>query len=172
MSKQILFGENARKKLKSGVDQIANAIKVTLGPKGRFVVLGKSYGAPEICDDGVTIAKEIELKDKIENLGAEIIKHKNALGNLKFALLSGRYARRMPRKSIEDIDLLLVGSINLNTLNQLVRKAESQREKEINYAPMTIDEFEFRKQRRDPFLQKILMAGRVMLVGDEEEMVN
>jgi len=74
MSKQILFGENARKKLKSGVDQIANAIKVTLGPKGRFVVLGKSYGAPEICDDGVTIAKEIELKDKIENLGAEIIK--------------------------------------------------------------------------------------------------
>ncbi len=112
------------------------------------------------------------LTAKTVGLGAEIIKHKNALGNLKFALLSGRYARRMPRKSAEDIDLLLVGSINLNTLNQLVRKAESQREKEINYAPMTVEEFEFRKQRRDPFLQKILMAGRVMLIGDEEEMVS
>ncbi len=74
MAKQILFDEAARKKLKSGVDQLANAIKVTLGPKGRYVVLDKGFGSPEICDDGVTIAKEIELKDKIENLGAEIMK--------------------------------------------------------------------------------------------------
>lgn len=74
MAKQILFNETARKKLKSGVDQLANAVKVTLGPKGRYVVLDKGFGAPEICDDGVTIAKEIELKDKIENMGAEIVK--------------------------------------------------------------------------------------------------
>ncbi|OGZ18710.1 MAG: chaperonin GroL [Candidatus Nealsonbacteria bacterium RBG_13_42_11] len=74
MAKQILFGENARKKIKSGIDKITDAIKVTLGPKGRFVVLDKGFGAPEICDDGVTIAKEIELEDKVENLGAEIIK--------------------------------------------------------------------------------------------------
>jgi len=74
MAKQILFDEAARKKLKSGVDQLANAVKVTLGPKGRYVVLDKGFGSPEICDDGVTIAKEIELKDKIENLGAEIMK--------------------------------------------------------------------------------------------------
>jgi len=74
MAKQILFDEAARKKLKSGVDQLANAIKVTLGPKGRYVVLDKGFGSPEICDDGVTIAKEIELKDKVENLGAEIMK--------------------------------------------------------------------------------------------------
>lgn len=114
----------------------------------------------------------ISLVAKTVGLGAEVIKHKNAIGNLKFALLSGRYARRMPRKSEEDIDLLLVGQTNLKTLNQLVRQAESSREKEINYAPMTVEEFEFRKARRDPFLQKILMAGRVMLIGDEEEMVS
>jgi chaperonin GroEL len=74
MAKQILFSETARKKLKAGVDKLADAVKVTLGPRGRHVVLDKGFGAPEICDDGVTIAKEIELKDKIENLGAEIVK--------------------------------------------------------------------------------------------------
>src|SRR4030042_3073299 len=74
MAKQILFGENARKKIKSGIDKITDAIKVTLGPKARYVVLDKGFGAPEISDDGVTIAKEIELKDKVENLGAEIMK--------------------------------------------------------------------------------------------------
>lgn len=114
----------------------------------------------------------ISLVAKTTGLGAAIIKHKNQLGNIKFAMLSGRYARYMPRKSEEDIDLLLIGSINLSQLNQLIRQAESSREKEINYAPMTLEEFEFRKSRRDPFLQKILMAGRVMLIGDEEEMVS
>ncbi len=74
MAKQIIFDEAARKKLKSGIDQITNAVKVTLGPRARHVVLDKGFGAPEVCDDGVTITKEIELKDKVENLGAEIIK--------------------------------------------------------------------------------------------------
>ena len=74
MSKQILFREEARRKIKDGIDKITDAVKVTLGPKGRHVVLDKGFGAPEICDDGVTIAKEIELSDKVENMGAEIVK--------------------------------------------------------------------------------------------------
>ncbi|KKR32732.1 MAG: Heat shock protein 60 family chaperone GroEL, partial [Candidatus Falkowbacteria bacterium GW2011_GWF2_39_8] len=74
MSKQIIFDEKARAALKRGVDQLANAVKVTLGPKGRNVVIDKSYGAPVITKDGVTVAKEIELEDKFENIGAEIIK--------------------------------------------------------------------------------------------------
>lgn len=74
MAKQILFDEAARLKLKAGVDKLANAVKVTLGPKGRNVVLDKGYGAPTITNDGVTIAKEIELDDKFENLGAELVK--------------------------------------------------------------------------------------------------
>ncbi len=74
MAKQIEYSEEARKKMKTGVDKLANAVKVTIGPKGRNVVLDKGFGAPLITNDGVTIAKDIELEDKIENLGAEIIK--------------------------------------------------------------------------------------------------
>ena len=74
MAKQILYSEEARQKLKAGVDKLANAVKVTLGPRGRNVVLDKGYGSPTITNDGVTIAKEIELEDKIENMGAEIVK--------------------------------------------------------------------------------------------------
>ncbi|MDO8669002.1 MAG: chaperonin GroEL [Candidatus Buchananbacteria bacterium] len=74
MAKQILFNEEARKKLKSGVDQLANIVKVTLGPKGRNVILDKGFGSPQIVNDGVTIAKEIDLEDKFENMGAELIK--------------------------------------------------------------------------------------------------
>jgi len=74
MAKQIEYSEEARKKLKQGVDKLANAVKVTLGPKGRNVVLESGFGPPTITNDGVTIAKEIELEDKAENLGAEIIK--------------------------------------------------------------------------------------------------
>ncbi len=74
MAKQIKYDEEARKQLKVGVDKLANAVKVTLGPKGRNVVLDKGFGPPTITNDGVTIAKEIELEDKTENLGAEIIK--------------------------------------------------------------------------------------------------
>jgi len=74
MSKQIEFNSDARTKLKSGVDALANAVKVTLGPKGRNVVIGKQFGSPHITKDGVTVAKEIELKDPIENMGAQMVK--------------------------------------------------------------------------------------------------
>ena len=74
MAKQIIFGEEARKSLQSGVDQLANTVKITLGPKGRNVVLSKKYGAPLITNDGVTIAKEIELEDAFENMGAQLIR--------------------------------------------------------------------------------------------------
>ena len=74
MAKQIFYQEAARKKLKIGADKLADAVRVTLGPKGRNVVLDKGFGPPTITNDGVTIAKEIELEDRIENLGAEIVK--------------------------------------------------------------------------------------------------
>jgi len=74
MSKQIIYDDRARQLLKSGVDKVANAVRVTIGPKGRNAVIDKGYGAPMITNDGVTIAKEISLKDKVENMGAEIIK--------------------------------------------------------------------------------------------------
>ena len=74
MAKMIVYGEEARKKLQSGIDQLANTVKVTLGPKGRNVVLGKKFGAPLVTNDGVTIAKEVELEDPFENMGAQLIR--------------------------------------------------------------------------------------------------
>ena len=74
MAKEIKFDSDARELLKSGVDQLANAVKVTLGPKGRNVVIGKKFGAPQITKDGVTVAKEVELEDNFENAGAQLVK--------------------------------------------------------------------------------------------------
>lgn len=74
MAKEIYFDEQAREKLKKGVDALANAVKVTLGPKGRNVVIGKKFGAPHVTKDGVSVAKEIDLKDPVENMGAQMVK--------------------------------------------------------------------------------------------------
>lgn len=73
MAKELKFSEDARAAMLRGVDQLANAVKVTLGPKGRNVVLEKSFGSPLITNDGVTIAKEIELEDAFENMGAKLV---------------------------------------------------------------------------------------------------
>ena len=74
MAKQISFDVDARNSLKAGVDALANAVKVTLGPKGRNVIIEKAFGAPHVTKDGVTVAKEIELEDKLQNLGAQMVK--------------------------------------------------------------------------------------------------
>ena len=74
MAKEIKYGVDARKALEAGVDKLANTVRVTIGPKGRNVVLDKQYGAPLITNDGVTIAKEIELEDPFENMGAQLVR--------------------------------------------------------------------------------------------------
>ena len=74
MAKEIIYGEDARKALQSGIDQLADTVKITLGPKGRNVVLDKKFGSPLITNDGVTIAKEIELDNAFENMGAQLVK--------------------------------------------------------------------------------------------------
>jgi chaperonin GroEL len=74
MAKQIIFNEDARRALKKGIDTLAEAVRVTLGPRGRPVALDKKWGAPSVIDDGVTIAKEIELEDHFQNMGAKMVK--------------------------------------------------------------------------------------------------
>src|SRR4026209_1957795 len=74
MAKQIVYGNESRQGILRGVNSLANAVKVTLGPRGRNVILGRSFGAPTITKDGVTVAKEIELKDALENMGAQMVK--------------------------------------------------------------------------------------------------
>src|SRR5512137_239396 len=74
MAKDVIFGNSARQRMLHGVNILADAVKATLGPKGRNVILDKSFGAPTVTKDGVSVAKEIQLKDKIENMGAQMIK--------------------------------------------------------------------------------------------------
>ena len=74
MAKKITFDTDARDAMKRGVDALANAVKVTLGPKGRNVIIDKKFGSPQITKDGVTVAKEIELQDAVENMGAQLLK--------------------------------------------------------------------------------------------------
>ena len=81
MAKKIVFNEEARKSLLKGIDAVADAVKVTLGPKGRNVILEKKFGAPQIVNDGVTIAKEIELEDGLENAGAQLLKEVSSKTN-------------------------------------------------------------------------------------------
>ena len=96
MAKQIIYGEEARKALEAGIDKLSNTVKITLGPKGRNVVLDRKYGAPLITNDGVTIAKEVELEDAFENMGAQLVKEVATKTNDE----AGRcIRRRQPAKS-------------------------------------------------------------------------
>lgn len=103
-------------------------------------------------------------------LGSAIRKSAPKLGKLKFACVSGRFARKMPR--IKDtVDLLLVGDLIMPQVTELVKEQEAKLEREINYTVMTEDELGYRKSHNDPFINRILQGSRVMLVGDEEELV-
>ena len=79
MAKEIKYNIEARDLLKKGVDAMSNAVKVTLGPKGRNVIIEKKFGAPQLTKDGVSVAKEIELKDPIENIGAQLVKDRKSV---------------------------------------------------------------------------------------------
>src|SRR4051812_49050037 len=81
MAKQIKYSDEARKSIKAGVDKLADAVKATLGPKGRYVVLDKKFGSPTVTNDGVTIAKDIELEDPFENMGAQLVREVSSKTN-------------------------------------------------------------------------------------------
>ena len=95
MAKDIKFNIEARELMKNGVDQLANAVKVTLGPKGRNVIIEKKFGAPHITKDGVTVAKEIELADAFENAGAQLVKMRRT-GRAYLSVIEGGTASFEP----------------------------------------------------------------------------
>ena len=107
---------------------------------------------------------------KSSGLGGAIIKERNKLGKIKYASLSGTYIKRRP-VGPTDVDLLIVGSIVLPQLAQLVKENENVIGREVNYSVMTEEEFTFRKRRGDPFIRNILEKPKVLLIGDEDEMV-
>ncbi len=98
-SKEIKFGRTAREKMLRGVDILADAVKVTLGPKGRNVIIDKSFGAPRITKDGVSVAKEIELEDKFENMGAQMVREVASKTNDIAEATAPRLQPFLPRRS-------------------------------------------------------------------------
>jgi len=116
-------------------------------------------------------AEVLRLVAKTSGLGEEIRKNRGKLGKINFVMFSGGFVKRMERKS-DHVDVLVVGDVVLPELAQLIRAEEQKRGVEINYTPMTKDEFEFRKSRRDPFILDILTKSRVMIIGDEDDFVS
>ena len=113
----------------------------------------------------------LKLGSKSFGLGAEIIKNRVKLGKIKYAMFSGKFARRIKDKP-DEVDFLIVGTIVLPELALLIREEEKKLEKEINYTVMTEEEFDFRKKKSDPFIASILSGSRVMLIGDEENLLS
>lgn len=113
----------------------------------------------------------LEIVNKAYGLGGEILKQRAKLGKIKFVMLSGKFIRDKERGP-EDVDLLVVGNVVLPQLSQIIRAEELRRDREINYTVMSEEEFNFRKKRRDPFVLRILSRSRIMIIGDEEELVS
>lgn len=111
----------------------------------------------------------LTLVAKTTGLGFGIRNNMGKLGKINYVVFSGEFVRRMPRTASDQVDVLVVGDIVLPELASLVRQEETKRSQEINYTPMTKDEFEFRKSRRDPFILGILTRSRIMIYGDEIE---
>lgn len=113
----------------------------------------------------------LSLVTKTSGLGADIRKNKNKLGKIKFAMLSGRFARRID-KDPDDVDLLVVGEVIMPQLSVIIQKHEAKLDTSINYTVMTEEELKYRKDRRDPFIQSILQDSRIMLIGDEHKLIS
>jgi len=107
---------------------------------------------------------------KETGLGEQILKNRHRLGKINFCVFSGKFTRQMKRKE-DEVDVLVVGEVVMVELAALIKAEEERRGQEINYTVMTNEEFCFRKERRDPFLLDILGKSRVMIIGDEEELL-
>lgn len=113
----------------------------------------------------------LSLVAKTTGFGAALIKNRSKLGSVRAVMFSGKFVRHIARKSTDEVDLLIVGNVNLSELANLVRAEEEQRGQAINYTPMTEDELKFRRSRHDPFLAGILSQSRIMIVGSDEDLV-
>jgi len=125
-----------------------------------------------VRDDYPMYGDLISMVSKTRGVGAAIIAARTKIGKPLYVMFSGRFARHKKRKKDEDVDILVVGEITMPELASIIRAEESRRKTEINYTVMTREELQFRKQRRDPFLQGVLAASRVMIIGDEDDLVS
>jgi DNA-binding transcriptional ArsR family regulator len=107
---------------------------------------------------------------KTSGIGGDILANQRKIGKIKYAMLSKRFLKWLPKEE-KEIDFLIVGQVILPQIASLVRAEEARRKREVNYTVMTLEEFDFRKRRRDPFIMRILSGSRVMLIGQEEDLV-
>lgn len=114
----------------------------------------------------------LSLVAKTTGLGAAINQNRGKLGKINFVMFSGRFVKRKQREKPEEVDVLVVGDVILPELATLIRAEEGERGQEINYTVMAKEEFSFRKSRRDPFLLEVLSCERIMIIGDEYELVS
>lgn len=114
----------------------------------------------------------LSMVSKNTGLGNSLLVNRSKLGNINYVMFSGRFARKKPKKKDDEVEVLIVGNIDLQILSSLVRAEESKRDHEINYTVMSREELDFRKKRRDPFLLGIFLSSRVMIIGDEETLVS
>jgi len=131
-------------------------------PRGNRLYYWLNLNYPLFAELLAIVAKET-------GLGEQIIKNRNRLGKISFCIFARKLIERKERKE-EEVDILIVGDVVMAELSGLIRSEEEKRSKEINYTVMTEEEFSFRKKRRDPFLWSILESGKVLIIGDENEL--
>ena len=156
------------------VSEEINAVRRELARLEKVGLLASEWRANRryyfVKKDFIFYSELLSVINKGVGLGGAILKNRAKLGKIKYAMLSGAFVRGKPYNQ-NDVDVFIVGTIVLPELGALVREEETRRSREINFTPMTEEEFNFRKSRRDPFVIGILAKPRVMLLGDEEEMV-
>lgn len=156
------------------VEEEINAVRRELSRLEKTGFLASEWRANRryyaVKRDYIFFDEFLSIVNKSIGLGGAIVVNKNKLGKINYAILSSSFVKGRPYTPNE-IDLFVVGTIVLPELGAIIREEEARRDREINFTPMTLEEFNFRKNRRDPFVIGILAKPRVMLIGDEEEMV-
>lgn len=156
------------------VGEEINAVRRELSRLEKTGLLASEWRANKrfysVKRDYIYFPEFLSIINKGIGLGGVIIRNKNRLGKIKYAMISGAFVKGKPYAQNE-IDLFVVGTIVLPELSSIIKQEEARRNREINFTPMTEEEFNFRRHRRDPFVLNILSKPRVMLIGDEEEMV-
>ena len=157
------------------VDEEINAVRRELSRLEKTGLLQSEWRANRrfyfLKRDYIFYSELLSIVNKNVGLGGAVIKNKAKIGKIKYAMLSSSFIKGKPYAP-SDIDLFVVGTIVLPELGAIIREEEARRDREVNFTPMTEEEFNFRKNRRDPFILSILSKPKVMLIGDEEEMVN
>lgn len=152
-----------------------NAVRRELARMEEAGIVGKEHRGNRLYywakSDYSFFPEMLEMVCKTTGLGLAIRKNRGKIGKISFVIFSREFVKHVDRKSNDQVDVLVIGDVVMPELANIIRQEETRRNKEINYTPMTKEEFEFRKSRRDPFVLSILQGSRVMVIGEEEGFV-